>query len=111
MAAIATDNGAHTQAALSSLRTILAVAGGFAVGRGWITTEQSAEIIGVLVALVPLVWGVWNSYTTEAKAQVREADALVVGAVATRAGIIPVPEAVTPTQAKTILAAAKEEKL
>lgn len=43
---------------LSTLRSILAIVGGWAVGRGYITNDQLVLIGGALTALVPVVWGI-----------------------------------------------------
>lgn len=57
----------NTQQILSIARWIISVGGGFAIGKGWITTEHLAtigdklpEIIGGLAALATLIWGVAN---------------------------------------------------
>lgn len=41
---------------LSAVRWLLTGVGGYAVGRGWITTDQLTYIGGAAVAIVPLVW-------------------------------------------------------
>ncbi len=43
---------------LSTLRSILAIVGGWAVGRGYITNDQLVLAGGALASLVPLVWGI-----------------------------------------------------
>lgn len=41
---------------LGLVRTFLAIGGGAAIGRGWITGEQLAQIGGLAGSLVPMVW-------------------------------------------------------
>ncbi len=43
---------------LSVLRSVLAVVGGWAVGRGYVTADQLTLVGGLLASLVPLVWGI-----------------------------------------------------
>ena len=42
----------------SALRTLLAVASGFLVGHGYFTDVQATEIVGAVMVVVPIVWGV-----------------------------------------------------
>lgn len=42
---------------LSLVRSIAAVLGGYAIGRGWINSEQLTLIGGIFASLVPLIWG------------------------------------------------------
>lgn len=39
------------------VRTAISFAAGFLVSKGWLTTEQSAEVVGAALVLVPVVWG------------------------------------------------------
>ena len=58
---------------LSAARWIVSTAGGYAVGRGWITSDQVTLIAGVAVAIVPLAWSFWSH---RASAQVAKLAAL-----------------------------------
>ena len=42
---------------LSLVRSIIAVFGGYAIGRGWINEEQLTLFAGIAASLVPLIWG------------------------------------------------------
>jgi hypothetical protein len=79
------------QAALSAVRTLLGVVGGYFVGKGFATEETVAQVIGAIMALVPLGWGMWNAKRSEEKTKEREAVAVNVGiAVADRThGVTP----------------------
>lgn len=79
------------QAALSAVRTLLGVVGGYLVGKGYTTEEMVAQVIGAIMALVPLAWGIWNAKRNEEKTKEREAVAVNVGiAVADRThGVTP----------------------
>jgi hypothetical protein len=41
----------------SALRTLLAYGAGIAVAHGFITETQATQLIGVVVLLAPLIWG------------------------------------------------------
>lgn len=41
----------------SALRTLLAYGAGIAVAHGFITETQATQLIGIVVLLAPLVWG------------------------------------------------------
>lgn len=43
----------------SLLRTVLQVAGGIAVGRGWVDAETSTAIAGAIVTIVVTGWSLW----------------------------------------------------
>lgn len=104
-------NDAHKQAALSLLRTMLALAAGVAVGRGWVTTQQSVEISGALLVLVPAVWGYWNAYRSEDATQVRERTAVQAGAQEVKiGGLTGIPvEAIGPKHAQDIIVKLQEK--
>lgn len=51
---------------LSLVRQIVALGGGIAIGRGWLTADQLTLITGIVTALVPLVWGVY-AHTNSSK--------------------------------------------
>lgn len=67
------------QAVLSAVRTLLGVAGGYLVGKGLVTEEVMAQVIGAVMALVPLAWGMWNAKRSEEKTKAREVVAVNVG--------------------------------
>lgn len=33
----------------------------FAVGKGWIGTDDAAQIVGIVVALIPAAWGIYGA--------------------------------------------------
>ena len=51
---------------LGLLRNIIMLAGGIAIGRGWLTSEQVTLLGGVVGAAVPLVWTIF-AHTDSAK--------------------------------------------
>ena len=57
---------------LSSMRWLATVACGYAVGRGWITADQTTYIIAAALALVPLVFS-FLKHTDSAKLAAVEA--------------------------------------
>lgn len=71
---------------LSAVRWALTMACGFAVGKGWITTDQTTSIIAVSAALVPLVWGIYTrtkAAKLAAAAAIPEVQRIVVTSQAT----------------------------
>lgn len=57
---------------LSMLRSILAVVGGWAVSRGYVTADQVVLVGGLLASLVPLAWGI-AVHTNKAKVAAAQA--------------------------------------
>lgn len=45
---------------LSAVRTALAFGGGFVVARGYLTSDQLAQIGGLLATGIPLAFGIWS---------------------------------------------------
>lgn len=45
----------------SSLRHILTILGGYAIGRGWIESAALEPIIGALLVLTSVAWSVYAS--------------------------------------------------
>ena len=78
-------NDAQKQALLSSVRTLLAAAGAWMATHKYIDADAVNEIIGAIMIIVPIGWGVWDKYRSEAATKAREAVAVNVGiAVADR---------------------------
>lgn len=91
-------NDARNQAVLSAVRTLLAAAGGWMATHDYIDADTMNEIVGAIMILIPLAWGIWSKYRAERDTKAREAVAVNVGiAVADRtAGVTPaVPAADT----------------
>ncbi len=105
-------NDAQTNAAQSLLRTMLALGAGIAVGRGWVTTQQSLEISGALFVLIPAVWGYWNAYRSERETQIREHAAVQAGALEVQTGNLKnIPAAaIGPMRAQDIILKLKESQ-
>ncbi len=54
---------------LGAVRWIVSAGGGYAVGKGWITSDQVVLISGIAIAIVPLIWSFWaNSQKSQVKA-------------------------------------------
>lgn len=66
---------ADKQAALSALRTLLTVIGASLAAHGVINETTFNEVIGALMVLVPLIWGIADKYFAEHKTQIREDEA------------------------------------
>lgn len=75
----------------SAVRHTLGAIGGYVVGKGWASEEVVMQLIGAALAIIPLLWGIWDKYNTERKARAREVVAVNVGiAVADRTyGVTP----------------------
>lgn len=59
---------------LSAVRTVIAFGGGFVVARGWLTSDQLAQVGGLLATAIPLAFGIWSQIRN--KQAVRDALAL-----------------------------------
>lgn len=56
--------GLNLTNAASMIRMVIAILGGWLIGKGWITNEQLTEISGAAVILIPAIWAVWKNYNT-----------------------------------------------
>jgi hypothetical protein len=92
------------QAVLSAIRTLLGIAGGYFVGKGLVTEEVMAQVVGAIMALVPLAWGMWNAKRSEERAQEREVVAVNAGIAVADSTVGPTP-AVSKEQAPAVIAA------
>lgn len=72
-------NEANKQAILSGIRSILAIIGGVVTAHGYASDETAKEIIGAIMAVVPIIWGIWDKYQSERKTAAREAVAVNAG--------------------------------
>lgn len=72
-------NEATKQAILSAVRSILIIFGSIITAHGYASDESVKEVIGALMAAIPIAWGVWDKYQVERKAAAREAVALNAG--------------------------------
>lgn len=77
---------ATKQAVLSAVRSLLIVAGGSLATHGYITEGSINEVVGAIMVLLPLIWGIVNKYTAEKKAAVREVTAVNAGIAAGATG-------------------------
>lgn len=48
------------------IRYLLISAGGFAAGKGWVTSDQVTAIVGALGTLFTVVWGLYVKFGTKA---------------------------------------------
>lgn len=103
----------NTQQVLSVARWIVSVAGGFVVGKGWITTEHLTtvmdklpEIIGGIAAIATLIWGVANKTDRSMLVQASHVQGVTAVVVDTKTAPAPVVAAVedqvSPSTAKIV---------
>ena len=71
----ATGSTVTTDSILSAVRTLLGVAGGYFVGKGYLTQDQLTQVVTALLLLGPVAWGVLEKFSAEKKTQVRIAAA------------------------------------
>lgn len=74
------DN-ATLQAFMSAVRSILIAIGATLVARGYLTDENANSIVGALLVIGPLIWGVAQKFMAEREAKKRETVAVNVGVV------------------------------
>lgn len=70
------------QALYSVVRQLLAALGTILIAHGLVNDAQWANLVGAITAAVPIVWGIYNKYSSERKTQVREAVAMQAGMAA-----------------------------
>ena len=66
---------------LSISRSIVALLGGIAIGRGWISSDQLTLISGIVASLVPLIWGIYahtNSSKLASVEAIRDVKSIVI---------------------------------
>lgn len=63
---IVTDNSLEGQVA-TLLRYLLAAAGSFALGRGWIDSEALQALTGLLTVAAPMAYGIWVQHKNKQK--------------------------------------------
>jgi hypothetical protein len=66
---------------LSAVRSILVAAGASLTAHGVFNADSAGEIVGAIMVIIPLAWGVWDKYRAEKKARDRETVAINVGIV------------------------------
>lgn len=78
-------NDANKHALLSVVRTMLAAAGGWMATHKYIDADTMNEIIGAVMVVIPIAWGIWDKFRSERATKAREVVAVNVGiAVADR---------------------------
>jgi hypothetical protein len=63
------------QALLSAIRNLLAAGGAALAAKGFIDEATVSQVIGSVMVIVPIVWGVWDKYRAERKTQIRVEEA------------------------------------
>lgn len=82
---------ATLQAFLSVLRSLLIVGGTYLTSGGYLSGGNVEQLIGVVMVLVPLFWGIFQKYTAERKTKAREVVAVQVGISVADATLGPTP--------------------
>ena len=77
---------ASKQALLSALRSLLIVLGGALAAHGVINDTLVTELVGPVMAIIPIIWGIWDKYSAEKKTAAREVVAVNSGIVAATTG-------------------------
>lgn len=79
---------ATKQAILSAIRSLLAIAGGALAAHGVINEAIVNEVIGAVMTVIPIAWGIWDKYNAERKTAVREVAAVNAGIAAQSSGTV-----------------------
>lgn len=74
-------NEATKQAVLSAIRSILITIGSILAARGYVDEQTANTIIGAVMVIIPVAWGIWDKIHSEQKTAAREATAVNVGIV------------------------------
>lgn len=92
------DN-ATVQALLSAVRSVLIAIGATLVAKGYLTNENVNAIVGGLLVIGPLLWGIAQKFMSERETKTREVIAVNTGIVvadATAGTTTPVAPALVP---------------
>jgi F0F1-type ATP synthase assembly protein I len=89
------------QSVLSAVRSLLIMAGGSLATHGYINEGSVNEIVGSVMVILPVVWGIWNKFATEKKTVAREVTAVNAGIAAGTSG--EVGETIRPADAPAII--------
>jgi hypothetical protein len=84
-------NTATVQAALSVVRSVMIAAGAFTVTNGLMTQESFDQLVGAVLVLIPLLWGVWQKFQAERATKAKEVIAVHVGMVVADNTVGPTP--------------------
>ena len=95
---------ADKQALFSALRTVLLLAGMHMVTRGWFDAASVNEAVGAIMIIVPAVWGMWDKYQSEHRANEREVIAANAGIAMSNADPLATPP-VQPSEVAGIIKA------
>lgn len=63
---IVTDNTLEGQIGTLA-RYLVAAAGAFALGKGWIDDETLQALTALATVAAPMAWGIWKTYTAKQK--------------------------------------------
>lgn len=77
---------ANRQALLSALRSLFIVIGGAMAAHGVISETLWTQVSGPIVALIPIIIGIWDKYNAEKKTAAREVIAVQAGIAAKASG-------------------------
>ena len=84
------DN-ATVQALLSAVRSVLIAIGATLVAKGYLTNENVNAIVGGLLVIGPLIWGIMQKVFAEREAKARVVTALKVGIAVADSTVGPTP--------------------
>jgi len=92
------------QSLLSAVRTMLGVAGMWMATHKYIDADSVNEIIGAVMIVIPIVWGVWDKHRSEQATKAREVIAVNAG-VAVADSTVGATPPVSPADTTKIIAA------
>lgn len=93
---------AAKNAILGVIRSILVVLGTALTTKGILMGDQANSIIGPIMTMAPIAWGIYDKYRAEKKIKLRENTAMNEGLE-----LVNAPAKVTPEQTQIVLKAAK----
>jgi len=67
------------QALFSAIRSLLIVAGTSLAAHGFIASGAVNEVVGAIMVIIPVVWGVWDKVEAERATKAREVAAVNAG--------------------------------
>jgi hypothetical protein len=97
-------------ALLSAIRTLLGALGGVLVAHGVFDQSTAQDVVGAIMVIVPVVWGMIEKYNVEHAIKEREKAAVQAGVVAERTNQLlgVASTSITPDKAQAIIHSMRE---
>ena len=92
-------NDANLQAILSAIRSVLVAIGSWFATKGFLDDATVQQLIGAVMVILPLIWGIFDKFRSENATKAREVTAINIGIIKAdnTVGLTPLATAATAT--------------